>query len=140
MGNSNVLFAKLFGIAAAIIATIYVIKYISLSLFGWIFNAQEAAYTYKFIVFLINKIGAIALVPFVWLLAYSSSTVQQVVVTIASSILILLVIYRYIVGVNAIRNSLQISALHFFLYFCAAEVLPLLLIYKTCSIYTHQIY
>jgi hypothetical protein len=43
---------------------------------------------------------------------------------------LILFLYRYLFSFGIIRSNLKVSALHFFLYLCAVELLPLLLIYK----------
>jgi hypothetical protein len=53
------------------ISIIYFIKYLGLKLSGWLFNMQEAANSYIFIVFVINKMIGILLLPFLILLAFT---------------------------------------------------------------------
>lgn len=116
--------------ATVILAIIYSGKFLFLRFTGWVFNAQEAAETYAFIVFLINKMLGVILVPALLLIAFSYGPVNSVVLTITVCIVVLLMIYRYAVSLGAVRKTLQVSPFHFFIYLCAVEVVPLLLIYK----------
>ncbi|MBS1627521.1 MAG: DUF4271 domain-containing protein [Bacteroidetes bacterium] len=110
---------------------IYVIKYLFLLFSGWLFNAKETAGTYVFLVFLVNKIIGIVLLPVVLILAFSSTEPYIKIIITGSLILVgILLLYRYITSVGTMRKDLNISAIHFFLYLCAVEIMPLLLIYK----------
>jgi len=113
----------------------YLFKFIFLSFLGWIFNIKEMIQSYNFVVFLLNKIIGICLVPFVWLIAFSTDGIRQVAVTISICLLILLFIYRYIVGISIARKGIQVNALHFFLYLCCVEVMPLMLLFKVFNLY-----
>ena len=109
---------------------IYLGKYIFLLFAGWVFNAREAANSYVFLVFLVNKVMGVLLIPFLLLLSFASLEVVNVAVLLSFGVVGLLFLYRYFVSFNAIRSKLRVNLIHFFLYLCAVEVLPLLLIYK----------
>ncbi len=109
---------------------IYFGKYLFLLFSGWVFNAKEAAGSYIFMVFMVNKIMGILLVPFLLLFSFSAAPVVNVALTASLGMVVLLFAYRYFVSFNAIRSRLKVKVFHFFLYLCAVEVLPLLLIYK----------
>lgn len=115
---------------AATLAIIYLCKYLFLLFSGWVFNAREAASIYLFVVFFVNKLIGIILVPFLLLLAFASLPIVNVAATIGGCLVAGLLLYRYVVSVGTIRSSLKVNALHFFLYLCAVEVLPLVLMYK----------
>jgi len=128
-GISNMSFWKLLSLGALILSLVYIGKYSFLIFTGWIFNMKEAAGTYTFVIFLVNKIIAIILIPFILIQAFSAS-INEVAITIAFVVVITLLIYRYLVSWIAIKKDLQVNALHFFLYLCAVEILPVLLIWK----------
>lgn len=114
-----------------LLAFVYIFKYLVIKFMGWVFNAREQASTYGFIVFLVNKVIGLALLPLLLLLAFSESgSLQQVTLTIAGFVVILLLIFRYIVSLTIIRNTLSIHPLHFFIYLCAVEIMPMLILYK----------
>jgi len=118
-----------------LLSLIYIFKYIVIKFMGWVFNAREQASTYGFIVFLINKVMALALLPLLLLLAFSNGSIQQVTLTIAAFAVIFLLIFRYIVSLTIIRNTLSIHPLHFFIYLCAVELMPMLVLYKVLFSY-----
>ncbi len=115
---------------ALVLLVVYLGKYLFLLFSGWVFNSRESAAGYVFIVFLVNKAIGIMLIPFTLLVAFAAKPLTDVALTVSIGVIILLFLYRYIVSFTAIRNNLKVNALHFFLYLCAVEVLPLLLIYK----------
>lgn len=116
--------------SSAILSIIYAIKFLFLRFSGWIFNVKEAANSYIFIVFMSNKIIGILLIPFLLVLAFSTAEIAAVSVTISLILVGIMLLYRYLVSMGSIRQELKVNALHFFLYLCAVEILPLLLIYK----------
>jgi len=72
----------------------------------------------------------VALIPFLLVLSFSGPTVIEISVTVSLALIGVLFVYRYLVSFLALQNKLKVNALHFFLYLCAVEVLPLVLIYK----------
>jgi hypothetical protein len=105
-------------------------KYLVIQFTGWVFNAKEPASTYSFIVFLINKMIGVALVPLLLLLAFSNGQVWDITITISTGVIVLLFLFRYIISLRIIRGALSINPLHFFIYLCAVELMPMLIIYK----------
>ncbi|MBS1745051.1 MAG: DUF4271 domain-containing protein [Bacteroidetes bacterium] len=127
---SKLPFWQLFIYSTAILLIIYVIKYLVIIFTGWIFNAKEAATEYRFVVFLINKILGIVVIPLLFIIAYSNTDVQNVSVTIVVCLAVFSLVVRYIVSLARIRKNLSVTAFHFFIYLCAVEIMPLLVIYK----------
>jgi hypothetical protein len=109
---------------------LYTGKYICLQLVGMIFNANDLVGTYTFVVFLINKVLGILLIPFILMLAFSTPFYYTIAIVGAAILTILLFLYRYLFSLTSVRNKLHISSFHFFLYLCAFEILPLLILYK----------
>jgi hypothetical protein len=125
---------------ATILTVIYAGKFIILKMIGWMFNIRVAADTYIFIVFLVNKMLGIYLLPVLMLLAFAEPPVVSVLLTICFVLLIILFIYRFIIAYRPIRNEIKITRFHFFLYLCAFEIAPLLLIYKVLLIFVERSY
>lgn len=120
----------MFGICFLTIGAIYSVKYFILRLSGWIFGQEEAAASYAFIVFMINKILAILIIPFTLILAFSDEKIQQAAFSIAVISIIFILIYRFILAYSNLRNELKISGLHLLLYVAGFEIIPVLLIYR----------
>jgi hypothetical protein len=120
---------------AGLLSIVYFGKFLFLQFAGWVFNSREAAMNYTFTVFLVNKVLGISLVPFLFLMAFSASSLREVAFTVSIGLTGLLLLYRYVVSFTNIRNTLKVNALHFFLYLCAVEILPLLVLYKLMADY-----
>jgi hypothetical protein len=123
-------FYQLLLYSVGILFIVYLGKFLFLAFSGWVFNVPEATNAYTFIVFLVNKVLGIVLIPFVLLITFSPLPIKEISITISAGLAILLIMYRYLISFGVVRLNLKVSALHFFLYLCAVEVLPLLLIYK----------
>jgi hypothetical protein len=117
-------------LSAGVLAAVYMIKYLVTLFDGWVFNARQAAANYSFIVFLINRFAGIVLLPLVLLAAFYNGETQIVMFTIMAGVLVFLLLYRYLLSLTVVRKNLKMSALHFFIYLCAVELMPLLVIYK----------
>ena len=125
---------------AGILTLLYLLKYIILRLTGWIFNINRAVEAYLFVVFLTNKIIGIFLLPFLVLIAFSGPLVTEIGITLSFLLIGLFYIYRFIASYSTLHKEIKISGLHFFLYLCAFEIAPLLLIYKVLVTYLEKAY
>jgi hypothetical protein len=130
----------LMGWCALLLAVIYIGKLILLKLAGWIFSMGRLANTYLFIVFLVNKMIGIFLLPVLVMLAFAGPVLFNVTMTLTFVVLVIFLLYRFIIAYNPIRNEIKVSQLHFFLYLCAFEIAPLLLIYKVLLIFVERSY
>jgi len=125
---------------SVVLAAIYLIKFLVLKSSGWIFNIQRATDTYIFIVFLTNKIMAILLLPFIVMLSFSATFVDQMAVTLSLILVLMLFVYRFVASYAPLRKEIKMNGFHFFLYLCAFEIAPLLLIYKVLLTYLEKAY
>jgi len=112
------------------ILLLYLGKFLFLVFAGWIFNVKEGAGTYIFIVFLINKIIGVVLLPFILVIAFSDGQLVEAAVTASLILIGLLFFYRYFISLKSFRRDLHINPFHFFLYLCGVEMVPLLVIGK----------
>lgn len=138
-GWSKLPFWELFVYATAMLLIIYSVKYIVISFTGWVFNVKEAVAEYRFVVFLINKVLAILLLPLLFLIAYGNYQTKNIAVTIVICLAVLALSMRYLFSLSRIRKNLNLTAFHFFVYLCAAEIVPLLVIYKILFLQTSNV-
>lgn len=131
-------FWKLFFYSSAGLLLLYVCKYLVLSFAGWVFGVSDATDTYSFIVFLINKIMGVLLVPFILLIAFSQPQVITMSVTISMVLIGILFLYRYVAAFNPVMREIRVDPGHFLLYIAAIEIIPMLLIYKTLVNYLYK--
>jgi len=108
----------------------YLVKFLGLKIAGWLLGIKEATDSYIFIVFIINKMIGVLLLPFLIMLAFSEGRIYSISLTISWCLLIVIYLYRFILTYSVIRNQIKVNPFHFFLYFCAFEIAPLLLVYR----------
>jgi hypothetical protein len=119
-----------FSYCVGLICLLYLGKLLILKTMGWIFNVSNATNTYLFIVFLVNKMIGMFLLPFLFLLAFPYPALISGMVTLSFILLIALLMYRFIISYRPVRSEINVGRLHFIIYLCAFEIAPLLLIYK----------
>ncbi len=117
------------------LSAIYLVKFVGLKISGWLFNMSDAADNYIFIVFVVNKMIAILLLPFLILLAFTVRPLYDAALTGSFCLVGGLFCYRIILTFAAIRNQVKVNPFHFFLYLIAFEIAPLLLIYKALLLF-----
>ena len=77
--NNRVLFFS----SVIIVGLIYLVKFCTLKFTGWITGLTEVTNTYVFIIFLINKIIGIFLVPFIVILSFADLAIVKIAVLIS---------------------------------------------------------
>ncbi len=117
-------------IAGLIIAVLYLGKYLFLQFSGWLFTMRNAAETYSFIVFLINKIIGILILPFIVVIAFATEKLAAIAITISLALITGMFLYRFLRAYSPVQADLKLARFHFFIFFLAFEIAPLLLIYK----------
>jgi hypothetical protein len=122
----------------AAIGIIYGVKYFTLKFTGWITSYKEAVDTYIFVIFLINKIIGILLVPVIVLMAFAETWLVNFVIIPALVITGLLILLRFFRSYGLLQGQLKVSRFHFFLYVIGIEVLPILVIYKGLMLYLNK--
>ncbi|KAA2244705.1 DUF4271 domain-containing protein [Chitinophaga agrisoli] len=118
-----------------LVALIYGIKFVVLRFCGWLFGNSDLADAYIFILNLINKVLGILLVPFLVILAFCQPEIARAFLYISLFFITLLIGYRYVRAYSVVKQYLSFSKLHFFLYLCAFEVAPVLLLTKVLLIW-----
>jgi hypothetical protein len=122
------------------LGVIYLVKFLVLKFCGWVFNIARATDTYIFIVFLVNKMLGIFLLPFLILITFSGPSAREIFITISLVMVFVLLMYRVLAAFRPVRNEIKLTPFHFFLYLCAFEIAPLLLIYKVLLAYLEKVY
>lgn len=120
----------LYALCTAVLGFVYVMKFCILKFTGWVTGYKDTTNTYIFIIFLINKIIGIFLLPFCILIAFSDSSIVQIAVIVSLLLIGLLFLLRFFRSYGLLQNQLKVSRFQFFLYIIGIELLPLLLIYK----------
>lgn len=114
----------------SILTSLYVAKYLLLEFLGWVFQEGEAFRHYLFVVFTVNKIAGLFLLPFVVLMAYTGGDAQKIILKLAIVGLGILIIARLVRGFQAIQLLLRIPLLQYLLFVAAFEIMPVLVVCK----------
>lgn len=117
------------------ILLVYLIKYLAVLFSGWAFRVEALTSQYLFSIFLINKIIAIALLPFILLLAFASPEWQEPLAISSMFVAGGLLLTRYVRSWQSFGSFFQYSKFHFITYLCASEVLPLAILLKLLDRY-----
>ena len=117
-----------------LLSVIYIGKFLSLKFTGWLTGYHDVTNTYLFVIFLINKIAGILLLPFIIIMSFSDSGLVNASIIISFVFIWLLVLLRFYRSYGLLKTQLKISSFNFLVYIIGLEVVPLLLIYKSLLI------
>jgi hypothetical protein len=138
--GDGVRFWVLYAWCMLLLGSIYLVKFMVLKFVGWVFSISRATDIYIFVVFLVNKMLGIFLLPFLILITFSSVDAREIFITISLAMVFVLWIYRALAAYRPVRNEIKLTPFYFFLYLCAFEIAPLLLIYKVLLTYLEKVY
>ena len=112
------------------IAAVYGIKYLTLKFTGWLTGMGTATDTYIFIIFLVNKIMGILLLPLLVLIAFTDNPLKEYARYAAFFTIGLLLITRFVRSFGLLQSKIRVSRLHFLLYVAGIEIIPMLVLWK----------
>jgi hypothetical protein len=95
-----------------------------------VFNQEKAAGTYIFNLFLMIMMSGLILFPANIFLAYSSMAVKHFAAIATISLIGLMFLFRLSRAIRIWFSIPQFSFFYLFLYLCAFEVAPLLVVWK----------
>lgn len=110
----------------------YVAKRVLMQLLGWVFAAKRQTELYFNNLFVFNQFAGVLLIPAVFFHAYHPSTTGLYA---AWALLILVNLYKIVRGVIITHGVSGYSLFHLFLYLCAVELAPLLIMGTMVSVY-----
>lgn len=117
-----------------LIVMLYVLKIVLLRLVGYLFNIQRAINEYVSILYLSYFNIAMLFIPLVIAFALSPLRYGRYYVVLAFIILIIVFAFQFIrAGVN-ILSHYRFSKVYLFLYFCALEICPILILIKAIGL------
>ena len=114
---------------------IYMGKFCILKFTGWITGYRQEADTYIFIIFLINKIMSICLIPLIIIIAFSDKPIAEIATLVSFILVAAMILMRFFRSYGLLQNKLKVSRLHFFIYIIGIEIVPILIIYKLALIF-----
>ena len=117
---------------------IYFMKFVILKFTGWVTGFRQEADTYIFIVYLINKIVAICLLPLLIIIAFSAPNLVRIALILSYVIIGLMILMRFIRAYGLLQNRIKVSGFHFFIYVIGIEIVPILVIYKAALFFVSK--
>jgi hypothetical protein len=112
------------------VLSIYLIRHFSLFFLGIIFPKVQEAYLYNYSVVTFNAVTGIILIIPVLLMAFSASAIVAVAMYVGIILFGALFILRSLRGTLIAFRYINNQPIHFFLYLCAFEIIPLMVVYK----------
>ena len=110
---------------------LYIIRHISLSLLGKIFDVNKYTDLYSFAIMIFNQFAGLILLPLNFLIAFGPNGIHEIVLYISFIVLIILVLLRTIRGIFIVSEHLMSGIFQIFIYLCAFEIAPVLILIKT---------
>lgn len=113
-----------------IVSAVYTIKFLILKICGFLFKVDKEMSAYIFNIFLINNVLGILLIPMVVLLVFSVSINATGIIYFSLILAVLAFFYRLARGLSVGVASPVASLYYLFLYLCALEFAPLVVLIK----------
>ncbi|MBK9211620.1 MAG: DUF4271 domain-containing protein [Saprospiraceae bacterium] len=124
----------IYGICLGITCLIYFTKHIVMWILAWVFPVEKEMDQYSFTTQNFNIILGLYLTPVNIFLAFGTTNMFNYLLVFGICLVILFYILRQMRGLMLSSRFLPNNFFHFFIYLCATEIAPILLVAK--SIYT----
>jgi hypothetical protein len=108
----------------------YGVKWIGLQVSAWIFGQRELGEDYVFVVFTVNKMMGLLLLPSVIAMAFADGWVYTLLFGVSLLLIGGLLLYRGYLTYRVVRRQAALSPFHYFLYWLGFEVAPLLVLHR----------
>ncbi len=112
------------------VSAVYSFKFLLLKITGFIFSIEKEMATYIFNIFLINNMLGLVLIPLAIILSFSVTQHLNVVVIGACVLYGIAFVYRILRGALIGFSYNGVNLMYLFLYFCALEFAPCLMLLK----------
>ena len=112
------------------VSFLFMLKTIMMSITAWTFDKKALLKQYFLNVSMVYKIGAIVLFPLAILILISSEKLALFFLQSAVFILLLASLLRVLRNSSLMKKLLTVHFLHFIVYLCAFEIIPLMLLFK----------
>lgn len=121
---------SMIGIASLSVLVVVGVKSLLTAFVAWIFKQDDLAKVYRFNNSIVNEFTGMFLLPVSLLLLLTQGKVHHILATIALLILAISLIFKYLRNSSLIISLLRIDFLHFLLYLCAFEIVPIVVLLK----------
>jgi hypothetical protein len=125
----NAMFLSILGVTGVLF-----LKQTQIRLLGLIFPFKQQLDYYNYIITNGNRIIGILITPILFLLAFSPDYIKYFSLYTVITLLGFSYLYRYLRSCIAAIGLISANKLHFFIYLCAVEIAPILILLKFLSI------
>lgn len=113
------------------VVLIYAIRHISLKLLGYLFSISKSTDLYSFSIMIFNQFTGVALIPVNFLLAFGPGSIQNILIWSSFLFLGIILLLRTFRGIFIVSEHLSDRLFQIFIYLCAFEIAPMLVLFKT---------
>lgn len=117
----------------------YSVKHIGLFIFGLIFKVTKNTQLYSFTILVFNAFIGLSLIPLNFIIAFGPTNIQQITIGISFIFIGILVLIRTFRGLFIVSEFLTYRIFQIFIYLCAFEIAPILILVKTIQNWSYQI-
>jgi len=111
----------------------FVGKHIVNAFFAWTYELEKETQVYDFTIITIRNLMSVIFLTFNILLVFGPDIWAKAIASVGAFIFISFLLSRYYKGLRIGRFYLNNYFFHFFLYFCAFEISPWIVVYKLVS-------
>lgn len=108
----------------------YLVKWLGLRFAAWVFGQRVLGEDYTFLVFTVNKMMGLLLLPAVIGLAFAEGGLWEWSLVLSWALIGGLLLYRGYLTYRVVRRQAAMSPFHFLLYWLGFELAPLLVLYR----------
>lgn len=110
---------------------VYVIRHVFLGMLGNLFSISKSTQLYSFAIMIFNIFLGICLIPLNFILAFGPENFQGVMLWFSLGLVIIMVLLRTFRGVFIVSEYLFDRIFQIFIYLCAFEIAPMLILVKS---------
>ena len=115
------------------VSAVYIIKHITLKIFGWLFPLEKVAALYSFTIMFINLLMGLFLIPVNLLMRFGPPSFFTPSLVVGLIVITILLLIRYVRGLLISANYIVSNIFLFFVYLCSLEIAPILIGYRLIS-------
>lgn len=121
-------------VIAILIIIVYGLKFLAIALLGAVFQVQRKAKEYITSIFLFCNVLGLFMLPLVVCLTFMRQVPSAVFIYAGIALIAFFILIRMVRGAYIGLKSPKISKIYLFMYLCALEILPIILMVKIFSI------
>lgn len=109
---------------------LYILKIILIKWIAWVFQYHDAATQYVFNSSIVQEFATLFLFPICIILFITQGNLNHWILMLGLIIFCIMLIFKYIRLSGILKNLLRFDLIHFLLYICAFEIVPILTLAK----------